>query len=393
VRILFCPLASHGFVYPMLGMARALEQRGHATAFVTDESFGEELARHGQDRVPRGPLRDGPSFEVAKWSEAYAVAMQVKHLEYALDRFRPDLIVGLPLTLGALLVAERTRMRIAVLGFCTYHWPKTPRAMNEPADEHERRLAWRLREWTRLYNEARALFKAPPVAVDVLDTPALGDLLLARSIPGFGLGDGDGGLPAKVTFVGDCLWEPPAGDPELQSWLQEARGSGAPIVYLQRGRFFDLPDFWPSFKEAALRADLRVAVATDRMDCEVGDCPSSWLVRPFLPQGAILRHADLVVTAGNTTAVLGAVTAGVPALLLPGGGEQPDVAAWCEQVGMAKVLAPPECVTGPGILAALHEILEDPRYREQAAGMQERFAPYRGFERAASALESLAGRP
>lgn len=391
MRILFCPLASHGFVYPMIGMARRMAERGHSTAFATDESFAEELARHGCERIPRGPARDGASFGVATWSEAYWAAIQVKHLEHALERFQPDLVVGQPLTLGVLLAAERAALPIALLGFCTYQWPRSRRALADPATEHERRLAWRLREWTALYNDVRRLFKLPPLSVDALDTPALGDLFLLRNVPGPGIGDDD--LPPQVALVGDCLWEPPVGDPELESWLRRAEGSGKPVVYLQHGRFFSYPDFWSSWKAVARSRELWVAVSTSRMDCEVGELPPHCLARPFLPQNQILRYADLLVTAGNTTAVLGAATAGVPVLLMPGGGEQPDVAAWCEQAGMAKVLSPPAAVTSEKILAGVEEVLAGSSYRLCAGRMRRRFARHRGFDRAVSALEGLVERP
>lgn len=101
-------------------------------------------------------------------------------------------------------------------------------------------------------------------------------------------------------------------------------------------------------------------------------------------------RGGFLVTAGNTTAVLGAVTAGAPALLIPGGGEQPDVAAWCEQAGLAKVLSPPASVTSEMIFASMREILGDSSsYRHHAGLMRDQFSHYRGFDRAVSALEEL----
>ena len=89
MRLPFCPLASHGFVYPLIGIAKAIRSRGHEVAFVTGAAFSETLQEEGFDRVPRG-AKDGSSFEVKAWFNPVSVAVQVKHIEYALERFHAD---------------------------------------------------------------------------------------------------------------------------------------------------------------------------------------------------------------------------------------------------------------------------------------------------------------
>jgi len=43
MRFLCCALASHGFVYPAIGIAQVLRQHGHEVAFVTDFTFNDIL--------------------------------------------------------------------------------------------------------------------------------------------------------------------------------------------------------------------------------------------------------------------------------------------------------------------------------------------------------------
>jgi UDP:flavonoid glycosyltransferase YjiC (YdhE family) len=101
-----------------------------------------------------------------------------------------------------------------------------------------------------------------------------------------------------------------------------------------------------------------------------------------------LRAADVLVANATTTGVLGALSAGVPSLLIPLGGEQPDVAAVCEQAGVARKLRNEEA-TPPRLLEELSVLLTEPRYQECAAQYQAAFAKIDGCARAADLLEIL----
>lgn len=387
MRALFCPLASHGFLFPMLGIAQEMKARGHSVAFVTDTSFAGLLEEHGFERIIRSAGNDGPSFQLSLWSEASWVAVQVKHTEHAVRVFQPDLLVGSPLTLGPLIVAERTGLPVALLGFCTYQWPTDVSSLKRPADKQDELLAWRIRGWTQLYNEAREIFHMPPVPVDLQQSPGLGDRFMLRAVPE--LIDGLSELPQAVRMVGACLWEPNEPDTELEDWLGRAEDSGRPILYVQHGRFFGLQHFWPALKQAVDAGGFWVAVSTSRMDCDVGDLPERFLARPFLPQGRVLRHSDLMITGGTTTAALGALVEGVPALLIPGGGEQPDVAAHCSRVGTAHVLSPPESVGSEQILDGIRHVLGTEELKRNALRMKGAFARLSGFGAAADVLEAM----
>jgi UDP:flavonoid glycosyltransferase YjiC (YdhE family) len=87
--------------------------------------------------------------------------------------------------------------------------------------------------------------------------------------------------------------------------------------------------------------------------------------------------------------VLGALAAGVPSLLIPGGGEQPDVAALCGSAGVARMLLPEEA-TPERIHSEVRTLLAAVGYRENARRYQAAFAGLDGSERAADLLETLA---
>ena len=257
MRYLFCPLASHGFVYPLIGIAERLRRRGHDVAFVTGRDFSETLGHLGIERIPCGPS-DSHSFQVEHWFHALAIAIQVKHIEYAIDRFTPDVLVGNQLTFGPLIAGERQALPVAILGFASYLWPawQPDRA---PQSEREQRLLWRYSEMMEWYNQARQLFSLSPSQAHYMRTPLLGDLFLLQSVPELA---GDiHALPEQVHAVGSCLWDVPQPDPELIDWLREAGTARDPIIYVQPGRHFLSPQFWSHLVAAFADRPVRVAAA------------------------------------------------------------------------------------------------------------------------------------
>jgi len=385
MKFLFCSLDSMGFLCPSVGIAKALIARGHDVAFVTDVKFAKLLTTLDLERIPRGNT-DGGSFQVPQWAKPISVAIQVKHIEYALDRFDADVLFGQALTLGPMVVAERRGLPLGLLGFCAYLWPTD----NDPprrGDLTAKRLRWRYGDMMEVLNTARALFHLPACHADCRDTPLLGDLFLLRSVPE--LEPHPERLPEHVHFVGGCLWELATHDPELEDWIVEAKKSNASIIYVHHGKFFHISTFWDALVRAVEGLNVRVAASVGQMGRPVGSVPDNFLVRPHISQAAVLRHARLLVAGGNTTAVVGAMEAGVPSLLIPAGGEQPEVAELAERCGAAKSLLPEEA-TMERLRPYVEDLLANPLYSERATFYQSAFTKLDGFERAADLLEKLA---
>jgi MGT family glycosyltransferase len=386
VKILFCSLASPGFLNPFIGIALELEKRGHGVAFVTDVTMGEQLARQGLERIPFG-LADKPSFHVPIWSHLESIADQLRHVFHAIQRFRPDILVAQPLTLGPIMTAEVRRLPLAILGFCTYLWPDSESGSEKPLSQIESLKVWRYDDMLKLYNNARQLLALPPCVADCREAPFLGDLFMVRSIADFE--ENFHRLPGQVHLVGHCLWEESSDDPELEAWLRESINSGAPIIYVQHGRFFDRPSFWPNLVAGLAGLNVKVAASVGRMDHGIGEVPPNFLVRHHIPELRVLDHASAMIASANSTAVLGALSKGVPSVLVPAGGEQPDVAARCEAMGVAKILAPEQ--SNPAELsAALQQILVNRKMLDTCQWMAKAFGRIDGFKVAANLLEALA---
>src|SRR5260370_23702209 len=222
------------------------------------------------------------------------------------------------------------------------------------------------------YNAAGGLFglSASPAGLEA--SPVLGSLSVLQTVALFEpLTDH---LPGRVRLVGSCLHEPEPPDAELVEWLD---GAG-PLVYVQHGSVFRAGDtFWPALDAASDELGLRVAASMERLR---GAPPASRdarrLLRGHVPQASVLEQARAVVGSANTTAVLGAITHGLPLLVFPTGGEQPALATRLAAVGAAAVLSA-SAPSSDG-LATLKRVLDDGAEREAARRLRAAFAAYAG---------------
>jgi UDP:flavonoid glycosyltransferase YjiC (YdhE family) len=80
-------------------------------------------------------------------------------------------------------------------------------------------------------------------------------------------------------------------------------------------------------------------------------------------QDELLAHADLVICGGGHGLVAKALLAGVPMVVVPGGGDQWEIANRLVRQGSAQLVRP---LTPESLVAAVGEVLSTPRYREAA---------------------------
>ncbi|MBV8202613.1 MAG: hypothetical protein JOZ15_18515 [Acidobacteria bacterium] len=386
MRALFCTFETPGFLFPAIGLAAALRRRGHQVAFVADRTAEPRLRAAGLERLPRGN-RDGRSFETGEWFRPLAVDIQVKHIEHAMTRFGPDLLVGQALALGPLVVRERCGITVAVQGLATYLWPCG--AGDGASAVTVRRRIWRHQTMLRHLNEARVFAGLPAAAA--AESPLIGDLFQLRSIRE--LHGAAESLPPGVQLSGACLWEPGERDDELAAWIAAARDSGRPIVFAHHGRACGGLAFWQSLVDGFADGALRIAAATSFLGAERAATlqAGAFHLRRRVEQSRVLRYADLMVGSAASSAVLGALSHGVPCLMVPSGSEQLDLADQVERAGAGRVL-PPRDVTPVALRRAVCHMLADAGLRQRARELQRAFARLPGFTAAVQQLEWLAAR-
>ncbi|MBS1696652.1 MAG: glycosyl transferase [Actinobacteria bacterium] len=80
-------------------------------------------------------------------------------------------------------------------------------------------------------------------------------------------------------------------------------------------------------------------------------------------QDELLTHADVAICGGGHGMVSKALLAGVPLVVVPGGGDQWEIANRVVRQGSAQLVRP---LTADGLVAAVGEVLSSPRYRAAA---------------------------
>ncbi|ANI39458.1 glycosyltransferase [Mycolicibacterium vaccae] len=110
----------------------------------------------------------------------------------------------------------------------------------------------------------------------------------------------------------------------------------------------------------ALPAGARVVVS--RLDGPEAEVPP-WAVVGLGRQDALLAQADLLICGGGHGTVAKSLLAGVPMVVVPGGGDQWEIANRVVRQGSAQLVRP---LTGATLAAAVREVLGSPGYREAA---------------------------
>jgi UDP:flavonoid glycosyltransferase YjiC (YdhE family) len=93
-----------------------------------------------------------------------------------------------------------------------------------------------------------------------------------------------------------------------------------------------------------------------------------WAVVGLGRQSELLTHADLVICGGGHGMVAKSLLAGVPLVVVPGGGDQWEMANRVVRQGSARLIRP---LSADALVAAVDEVLSAPGYRaaaERAAG-------------------------
>jgi UDP:flavonoid glycosyltransferase YjiC (YdhE family) len=274
------------------------------------------------------------------------------------------------------------------MGLFRYLWPTSNSAETSdtnPVIEAKRR--WRFNDNIRLLNDARALFRLPPVAADPLDHPLLGDLFMVRSTPTL-----DAYLdtvPDRVCSVGPCLHEPhDRRDADAADLREHLADSDRPVVFVQQARTFNAAGFWQQAVEAYRDADIQVVASVGRSGVPLGDLPPNFYVRPHISPRIALARADAMLASATSSAVLGALTSGIPSVVASTGGETPDNCEHLVDSGCA-VQLPEGDVSADVIRELTFDVLHDHYMRANCHWAARLLAPAESCVLAADAVENM----
>lgn len=345
VLISCCPL--YGHANTVLTLALAAQRAGHEVVIATGADLVPHVEKRGVPGWPVGPTHaDAGGGRTTDWV-AYFIATSKSRAQDLVQRARdwaPDVVVHEETELAGAVAAAGTGARQVVhglglmpsIGIWQAFGPALDR-LGEPFDAPE--LADAVRSATYLHVCPPAL---RPVQEPIWSTAQPLRPTTGAAGPGERLPDAISSLPHERTVhltlgtvfhdAADVLATTIAGLRELPVSLVVTSGPGT-----------DPSNFGPQ--------------------------PPNVLIEPYLPHALLLPRCDLVVGQGGAGIMFGALTHGLPQLVLPQGAEQFLNAEACVRAGAALALAPHE-VTAEAVTAAAGRLLDEPEFTAAAGAVQ-----------------------
>jgi UDP:flavonoid glycosyltransferase YjiC (YdhE family) len=381
--MLFTFAGGMGHFLPLVALARVAERAGHVVAFgaqpgmlpsIEEAGFGAydtggETLLLANERTPLLELDAAREARTIRDGYAGTIARErARSVHRLCEAWDPDVIVCDEVDFGALIAAEVLGIPYATvvcIGSGSWVWPSLVR---EPLADL--RSAHGLPADPELLMLRRHLILSPfPPSFRDPRNPLPENAHALRLVPTHGETTADA------------------------SWL--AARAPRPLVYFTLGTIFNLEsgDLFERVLEglSELPLDVVVTVGRELDPAVLGRQPPNVRVRRYVPQSALLPHGDLCVSHGGSGSVLGALTYGIPMVLLPIGADQPLNAVRCKELEVAEVLDAASA-TPQDVKRAAAAVLADPAYARNAKQLEAKIAALPGPEHGLRLIEQIADR-
>lgn len=416
-RFLFSLWEGGGNVPPQLELARRLVARGHHVRVISDRCNQAEVRAAGCEFVAytQAPSRHDKSaastllrdYEASNPLKAFLMfrdqimlgpARAYAHDVLAeLGRAPADALVVNDGLFGSMMAAEQARLPYAVILPHHYMYPAPglppagtmfvpPRnALERARDRVINLLLERAFDGgLPALNSGRAALGLPPLR-HVFEQMHRADRVLVLTSPAFDFEAAE--LPANVRYVGPVIDDP--------VWAAEPASAALPpgtqpLVVVSFSTTFQnqqgtLQRVIDALGELPVRGLVTIGPTLDASAFRV---PANVALQRFARHSQLFPHAAAVVTHGGHGTVIRALACGVPVICMPMGRDQGGNAVRVAARHAGKALA----ATAPvrAIRAALKDVLESPRYREQAQRLASRIVQDARSSAAVCELEQIA---
>jgi MGT family glycosyltransferase len=168
------------------------------------------------------------------------------------------------------------------------------------------------------------------------------------------------------------------------------RLAGRRVLYISLGTVFGnrSPALYEAFMAAFSHWDGVVVMAAYGVDTSAWRVPANFIVRPYVPQGAILKHATAAITHAGMNSISDLLAAEVPFVCLPLGADQPALASRASALGATLVLDHAS-VTAPQLAEAIERVTSEPSFRKAIHTIAASFDAAGGYPKAADDVFAL----
>lgn len=352
MRVLFTARPGAGHLYPVLPLARAVQEAGHEALVAVAEGMRKDVenahllcAPTAHDAADLGALSLGlPPDRIRHiiFGQRFAgleLAERLPDVRRLVEAWRPDIVVHEVAEFAGALAAAAAGIPHATISFGPMIDPDVVRLAAESAAP-----LWRVAGLKpdpsagiyslRYYDICPPSLQVPALALNPVVRPM-------RPVP-FGTSD-----TAPAGSLGNLHH---------------------PVVYFTMGTAFgrDAELFRTVIEGARELAGTLIVTIGGRLEtAALGTHPPNVRIHQFIPQAQVLPHCDLMITHGGSGSLLGAMSAGLPVLLLPQGADQFYNSERVLAAGVGLVLRPSE-ITADAVAGAVRTLLSDPAYASRA---------------------------
>ncbi|AEF40148.1 glycosyltransferase [Hoyosella subflava] len=362
-----------GHAFPAMALCRAFEKAGDHAVLITGRRWLEHAKNAGLEAVelaglmlPTGVEDDDAGRRINERAAAMSTAMLPD-----LNRLMPDLVVSDVITVAGAFAAERLGIPWVELSPHPLYLPSRGLPPIGSGLEPGRGLTGRARDITlrafvnrdlRRGRRQRAHARAS-IGLPAHDPGPLGRVL--ATLPSLELPRPD--WPDNAYVVGPLIWEPateelplPAGDKPVVMVSPSTASQGGAAGVLEGVvaglRRSETPEAVPDFRVAAAM---------------LGDAPRDlppWVSAGVGRQDVLLAQAEVLVCGAGHGIIARGLLAGRPLVLVPGGGDQRELANRVIRMGAGVAVWPGrDGVPDPQELAhAIKQVTSDPSFAKAA---------------------------
>lgn len=158
---------------------------------------------------------------------------------------------------------------------------------------------------------------------------------------------------------------------------------GKPVLYISLGTVFG--NFSMSLYDRFIKEFAGwngiVVMAAHKTDLSSLNIPDNFIVRDYVPQNALLKHATAAITHAGMNSISDLISNHVPFVCLPLGADQPLLSRRAEELGATIVLDAANLDAGQ-LKNAVEKVTTDPHYLKNIRKIDESFREAGGYPRA-----------
>ncbi|KNY26137.1 macrolide family glycosyltransferase [Pseudobacteroides cellulosolvens] len=390
-RILFVNIPAHGHVNPTFPLVLAFVKAGHKVDYLISESFRKKVEYCGATFIPYLTPVD-IDFTDRKFNILRNIRKAFKEIDAGIRELGPqyDVILLGGMHYDITKMAKEIKKPII---FCSAIF-----LMNEQTLNHLVKIAIGIPALIRVVarNSITRKLLSRFLLSPLLDLK-INDLLTAIGPQSSTLNinfTSNYFHPEASTFDDKCLFIGPSPTISLMDDtfpISKLEDSKKKIIYATLGTAFNRwTGFFKSVIDAFKDSEYLVVMSTGNKETIklIGDIPQNFIVRDFVPQAEVLKHADLFIAHGGMGSVSDGMYLGVPMILVPLGADQFFNAYRLQELGAGKVLKKHD-VTAQNLRREAKLVMENDSFKAAVKKVQQSFISAGGPDLAVRKVEEM----